>query len=270
VVAITLSGIVVAFAAMFIVMPVRQYQAQSRRAELVDSADAVLRLVGRDVRAALPNSVRVVDGGATVSLEVLNVVDAVRYRSSGATANASTQLDFSSPDTTFDVLSQFDGISRPYSPVGHYLAIYNVGVPGADAYSLSNVITPVGTTIAIDTSPAAPSEDRITIAPAFRFAYESPGRRVYLVSGPVKYVCDETLGTIRRYSGYAIPAAPSTTAPGGLSVVNALVASNVSDCQFDYIAGTSTRAGLVTLRVTLNKDGESIWLLHQVHVENAP
>jgi MSHA biogenesis protein MshO len=201
---------------------------------------------------------------------VLNVVDAVRYRASGATADANTQLDFSSPDTTFDVLSQFDGISRPYSPPGHFLAIYNVGVPGADAYSLANVITPSGTTISIDTSPANANEDRVTIAPAFRFAYESPGRRVYLVSGPVKYLCNQTLGTIRRYSGHSIVAAPSTTAPGGPGVTNALVANNVANCQFDYIAGTSTRAGLVTLRVTINKDGESIWLLHQVHVENAP
>jgi MSHA biogenesis protein MshO len=270
VIAISLAGIVIAFAAMFIVTPVNSYRAQARRAELVDSADAVLRLIGRDARAALPNSIRILDSGTTVALEMLNSVDAVRYRSTGSTADANTQLDFASLDTTFDTLSLFDGITRPYSPSGHYLAIYNVGVPGADAYSLSNVITPANTSITIDTSPAAANEDRVTIAPAFRFAYESPGQRVYLVSGPVKYLCDEVSGTLRRYSGYAVAASASTSAPGGAGVVNALVARNVAACQFDYIAGTSTRAGLVTLRVTFNKDGESIWLLHQVHVENAP
>jgi MSHA biogenesis protein MshO len=133
---------------------------------------------------------------------------------------------------------------------------------------LTNVITPVGTIITIDST--TPGEDTVTLSPSFKFAYGSPGRRVYLVSGPVKYLCNQTSGTLRRYSGYAISATPSTIAPGGVGVVNALVANNVSGCQFDYTPGTAQRAGLVTLRVTINKDGESIWLVHQVHVENAP
>ena len=273
VIAISLAGIVVAFAAMFIITPVNSYQAQARRAELVDAADAVLRLVGRDARAALPNSIRIVDNGSVVALEMLAAVDAVRYRASGATADPSQELDFASPDTSFASLSLFDGIARPFTTNTHYLSIYNVGVPGADAYSLSNVITPAGTSITIDSSPT-PGEDQITIAPAFRFAYGSPGQRVYLVSGPITYLCDENANTLRRYSGYAIAANQSNRDSAGeltgAGASSAMVANNVTACQFDYVPGTSTRAGLVTLRITLNKDGESIWLLHQVHVENAP
>jgi MSHA biogenesis protein MshO len=274
IIAISLSGIVIAFAAMFILTPVKSYQAQARRAELVDSADAVLRLVGRDVRAALPNSIRVVDTGTVVALEMLAAVDGVRYRDSGATADASQELDFSSPDDSFATLSQFDGITRPFSPPGYYLSIYNVGVPGADAYSLTNVITPPTTTITIKTNPAAPNEDLITLSSKFQFAYGSPGHRVYLVSGPVTYLCDETAQTIRRYSGYSI--APSQSSRDSAAELNAagasssLVANNITSCQFDYIAGAAQRAGLVTLRITISKSGESIWLVHQVHVENVP
>jgi MSHA biogenesis protein MshO len=273
VVAISLSGIVVAFAAMFILSPVQAYQGQARRAELVDSADALLRLIGRDARAALPNSIRTTVNGSTKALELLAAVDAVRYRDSGATTDPTQELDFGSPDNSFASLSQFDGITRPFSTTSHYLAIYNVGIPGADAYSLSNVITPVNTTITINNS-STPGEDLITLSPSFRFAYGSPGHRVYLVSGPVTYLCDETARTVRRYSGYSIASSQSSrdsaaelTSAGASS---ALVANNISSCQFDYSAGTAQRAGLVTLRVTINKDGESIWLLNQVHVENAP
>jgi MSHA biogenesis protein MshO len=240
---------------------------------LVDSADAVLRLVGRDVRSALPNSIRVVDNGTVVALELLAALDAVRYRDSGATANPAQELDFGSPDTSFASLSQFDGITRPFTTTQYYLSIYNVGVPGADAYSLSNVITPAGTSITINNSATA-GEDLITISPAFRFAYGSPGHRVYLVSGPVTYLCDETAHTIRRYSGYSIAAnqASRDTAAelNGAGASSSLIASNITACQFDYVPGTAQRAGLVTLRVTINKDGESIWLVNQVHVENAP
>jgi MSHA biogenesis protein MshO len=271
VVTIALSGIVVAFAAMFIITPVESYRSQARRAELVDSADAVLRLVGRDVRVALPNSVRVVDTGNIVALELLAAVDAVRYRDSGATADATQELDFGSPDGSFASLSQFDGITRPFTTTSYYLSIYNVGVPGATAYSLSgttNVITPAGTRITIDTSPVNANEDQITLQPAFQFAYGSPGHRVYLVSGPVSYLCDKTAQTIRRYNAYSIVPAQPTSFPA--SVANSLIANNVTDCQFDYLAGIAQRAGLVTLRITINKSGESIWLVHQVHVENAP
>jgi MSHA biogenesis protein MshO len=273
VIAISLAGIVVTFAAMFIIVPVKSYQSQARRAELVDSADAVLRLVGRDVRAALPNSIRVTTNGSVVALEMLSAVDAVRYRDSGATADPTQELDFSSPDGSFASLSQFDGITRPFTTTTSYLSIYNVGVPGADAYSLSNVITPAGTTITIDNSATA-GEDLITMSPAFRFAYGSPGHRVYLVSGPVTYLCDQTANTIRRYSGYSIAANQSSRDSAGelnaAGATSSAVANNITACQFDYTPGTAQRAGLVTLRITINKAGESIWLVHQVHVENAP
>ena len=277
VIAISLSAIVVAFAAMFIVTPVNSYQAQARRAELVDSADSVLRLVGRDVRAALPNSIRVIRTGNVVALELLSAVDGVRYRTAGPTANAVTnagqELDFTSPDGSFATLSLFDGIARPFSTTTHYLAIYNVGVPGADAYSMTNVITPPGTTITINTSAVTANEDVVTMNPQFKFAYPSPANRVFLVSGPVSYLCDETARTIRRYSEYGIASDQTTRDADGdfpLGTTRSLVATNVSACQFDYAAGTAQRAGLVTLRITINKAGESVWLVHQVHVENAP
>ena len=273
VISISLCAIVVAFAAMFIVTPVNSYKAQERRAEMVDAADAVLRLVGRDVRAALPNSIRVIKTGNVSALELLAAADAVRYRSTGATSDPTQDLDFSSPDGSFATLSLFDGITRPYTTTTQYLSIYNVGVPGADAYSLTNVITPPGTTITISSS-TTPNEDLVTLSPTFRFTYTSPGQRLYLVSGPVTYLCDETAQTIRRYSGYSIAAAQTSRDSNGELVsagaASSLVANRVIACQFDYAAGTAQRAGLVTLRVTINKDGESVWLVHQVHVENAP
>jgi MSHA biogenesis protein MshO len=273
VIAISLTGIVVAFATMFIVTPVKSYQAQARRAELVDATDAVLRLVGRDVRAALPNSVRVANNGAVVALEILSAVGAVRYRDSGATADPAQELDFTAADGSFAALNQFQDITRPFSTTQHYLSIYNVGITGADAYSLSNVMTPTGTTITINNSATA-NEDLITLSPAFKFAYNSPSRRVYLVAGPVTYLCDTTAQTIRRFSGYTIAASQSSRDSASeltsAGATNALVATNVTACQFDYAAGAAQRAGLVTLRVTVSKEVESIWLVNQVHVENAP
>jgi MSHA biogenesis protein MshO len=276
VIAISLTGIVISFIAMFIVAPVRAYNAQARRAELVDAADAVLRLMGRDIRAALPNSVRVTQTGSVFAIEMLNAVDGVQYRNTGSTVNPAQELDFGSPDNSFATLSKFDNITRGV-PLNYRLSIYNVGVPGADAYSSTNVITPATTTVTItDNTPA--TEDLVTLSSSFQFAYPSPGKRVFLVSGPVTYLCDESANTLRRYAGYSTDAIhanrDSAAELNSAGATSSLVANRVSDCQFDYAAGTATRAGLATLRVTFSYTSEgrteSIWLLHQVHVENAP
>ena len=59
VITLVISTIVVSFVSLFISGPVRGFADQARRARLVDAADAALERIGRDVRRALPNSVRV-------------------------------------------------------------------------------------------------------------------------------------------------------------------------------------------------------------------
>jgi MSHA biogenesis protein MshO len=275
--AMTVATIVVAFMALFMTKPVDAYQSQTRRAELVDSADSVMRLVARDVRSALPNSVRVTINGSVVALEMLNALDAVRYRDTDTTTLPDQELDLSAPDGAFATLGQFD-VANGFSSAAHYLSIYNVGVPGANAYSLTGVITPTGTTIGIDNSVAGQSA--VTMNPAFQFAYGSPGNRVFLVSGPVTYLCNTATQTIDRYTGYSIAAnqadrdtANELTTAGGSS---ARVANNVTDCNIMYSAGTAQRAGLVTFDLTIGRTSslsstvERVRLLYQVHVENVP
>ncbi|MCQ4322521.1 type II secretion system protein GspJ [Stutzerimonas stutzeri] len=50
----------------------------------------------------------------------------------------------------------------------------------------------------------------------------------------------------------------------------ALVVDSLSGCTFSYVPGSNTRNGLVTLRLSLSKEGETITLVQQVHVDNAP
>ena len=45
----------------------------SRRSALGDTADLALRRMSRDLKAALPNSVRITNAGGTMLLEYLNL-----------------------------------------------------------------------------------------------------------------------------------------------------------------------------------------------------
>ena len=273
VVVIVLSTIVVSFMAMFIVVPVQGYVDQVRRAALVDVAENSLSRIARDIHRALPNSIRITSSGSVVALEMINTVDGVRYREQPPPDDDTKQLNFSAADDAFNSVGVFTGVSKPFSSSSHYLSVYNVGVPGANAYELVNVITPPGTQINIDTDAIA-GEDNVTLSPAFQFAYGSPSRRIFLVDGPLSYLCDLSAGTLTRYSGYSITGSQSNRDSAAELVAagasDTLVADHVSACSLAYAPGTSQRASLVTLQIAVTDTAETISLLHQVHVNNAP
>lgn len=277
IVTLSLTAIVVSFMSTFIGAPVHAYRDQTRRAEMVDSADAVLRLMTRDVRGALPNSVRVSVNGNFVALELLATVDATRYRDNDASTAPAQELDFSADDDAFATLGEFD-IPGDLATSQYYLSIYNVGVSGANAYEpFSRVITPAGTAIGI-VNPGT-GESQVTLNPPFHFIHGSPARRVFLVSGPVTYLCNTGTGTLTRYARYPIdlPQRDTAGAFAADGISGTTVANDLGACQFSYNPGTAARAGLVTLAITVTRNDvtwssqpESVRLLQQVHVENAP
>ncbi len=273
VITIALTTIVVSFMSVFIAGPVRAYTDQGRRAELVDVAENSLRRIARDVRRALPNSIRVSATGSIVAIEMLNTVDGARYRDRPPPGNPSKRLQFSSPDDAFNSVGVFRNIAVPFSSTTHYLSIYNVGVPGADAYELANVITPPGTRIDIAADSVA-GEHNVQLTPAFQFAFASPGKRVYLIDEPVSYLCDTGSGTLVRYSGYSIASSHADRDSGaellGAGASATVIADQVSSCAAAYAPGTAQRAGLVSLGIDVSDAGETVSLLHQVHVDNVP
>ena len=269
VVTIAVGAVVVAFMAMFIVMPMNAYTAQTRRAGLVDASDSALRFMARDIRSALPNSVRVASSGTVTALELLATADGARYQDNGPVSNPALALDFTTASGAFATTVPFTQLTLPFSSNAYFLSIYNVGVPGANAYQMTNVITPAGTTITVSAG-ATSNQNLVTLNPPFQFAYGSPEKRVYLVSGPVSYLCDTSAGTLTRYSGYAIASTQPTSAAAMSGAAAALVAANVASCSFTYSAGTAQRNALATLSLQIAQSGESVQLLNEVQVVNAP
>jgi MSHA biogenesis protein MshO len=262
----------VSFVSLFISGPVRGFADQARRVRLVDATDAALDRMARDIRRALPNSVRTTTSGTVTALELLSTVDGARYRVQPPGTDLQI-LDLATADTSWNVLGPFTQVTKPFTSTSHYLAVYNVGVPGADAYALADVITPAGRTITI-AADGSTGEDRVTVSGGFRFAYASPTQRVFLVDTPVTYLCDTGAGTLLRYQGYSIAnsqaARDSHGELLGAGATATLMANQLTSCAFVYTAGTAERAGLVSLQITVQAQGERVSLLSQVHVDNTP
>lgn len=259
---IALTGIVGVMVASFVRQPIDAYVDTARRAELTDVADVALRRIARELRTALPNSVRVsTDGAGNNYIEFLPVRSAGRYRAAAAATGSTDPLDFNSnTDNSFDVLGP-----TVTAVAGDQLVIHNLGLPGADAYE--------GTSRrALSSTGTALSSLAYTVG-GTQFPYASPNNRFQIVSTPVSFVCGN--GSLRRYAGYAIQATqPNAAGAGALSITaganNALLTASVSSCAFTYNAAATTRNAVVTLRLTLASGGENISLLQQVQVENSP
>jgi len=287
IVVIVLSGIIAGVLGMFIVRPIRGYDDQVRRATLVDAAEGALRRMQRDVRQALPNSIRLRELATTAvcsatstgcALELLHTADGGRYRENADSICAGANLlDFSAADTSFDMTGSLQNSAVGNFPGGTRVVIYNLGQTGGNAYAGADVITPSGTVSLSQPNAgnANPScrNDRITF-PAFQFRFRSPTQRFFIVDTPVTYLCNTTTGTLTRYSSYSITAAQPTSAGAAPlnAAASAVLVDRVSRCNITYATGTDTRAGLATLDLTVTIAGsnESVRLLHQVHVDNAP
>lgn len=253
VVVIVIIGILAALGGQLIVGPVTGYVDLARRTRLVDQAEMALRRMQRDLRQALPNSIRIAGGGQY--LELLHTVDGGRYRRYQDPAPGGDDiLDFSLADNGFDVL----GALRATPSAGQNLVVYNIvatGLSGNAYAALPDNRALIG---------AGSSLSHINLAPAFDFGLSSPYQRFFILDGPVTYACEG--GMLNRYAGYVIASGQATPPVGAPS----LVTRGISSCSFSYDPGTHQRAGLVTLELSLAEAGETITLLHQVHVVNAP
>src|SRR5450830_1646401 len=87
---IAIIGIIAGMVAVFITKPVQGYIDTVRRAELTDAADVALRRLTRDVRLALPNSLRTTAGG----FEFIMTKAGGRYRDENDGSTAGNVLSF--------------------------------------------------------------------------------------------------------------------------------------------------------------------------------
>jgi MSHA biogenesis protein MshO len=275
VIVIAIMAILAVFMVFFLDTPVEAYMAQSRRAVLVDSADHVLRSVAADVRTALPSSLRSGAAGNVVAVEMLSTVGVARYygpnEKSGLppAQEALEELSIGSADTDFYTLGQFVSVNGAYLAIGTQTTI-----PGA--YSFGNVMTPLPKSFAV--SPVgATVEDWVHFAGAgFDFAPppDSPTNSVFVVSGPVSYLCDTGQHTLQRYSGYTVTAAQPLTdaALMAAGATRGLIAQNVSACTVSIVPAPASGAFdmLLILEVTLASSGETLTVFDEAAPEYVP
>ena len=257
---IVVMGVIGATLAAFIRKPVDAYFDTVRRAALTDVADTAVRRISRDIGGALPNSIR---NPSSSCIEFIPTRTGGRYRAepdalvAGNQANAI--LDFSAPDTSFNMLAN-NSLLPPEEQIraNDVVVVYNLGIAGADAYAGDNT--------SVVSAVSSGTESTITIA-AKQFPLASPVGRFHVVPGDqkiVSFVCNA--GRLLRSSNHAY----NNSCPTSGATV-AVLADKVSSCSFVYNASDLQRNGLVQMTMTVtDSSGELVSLYHEVHVGNTP
>jgi MSHA biogenesis protein MshO len=279
IIVIVIIGALSAVVAVFIRAPVQGYVDSVGRAEVSDQADLALRRMARDIRLALPNSIRVNTAGTAI--EFLLTKTGGRYLAV-EDEGSGQPLDFLHPAPappvypSFTVVGPMPGTSTVAA--GDYVVVNNLG-PGlapADAYQFSQANRNIAVVRAYDAANSLITLQDNPFAAQTPTPLPSPNQRFQVVSGPVSYVCaaraDGTL-EITRQSGYSISVNQNVPPQGAQSI--AVLASRIDDCShvFQYDTAAAQRSALVIVALALrtrNQADPPIRLVQQVHVDNTP
>jgi len=285
IIVIVITGILAGMVAVFITKPVQGYVDSVRRAELTDAADVALRRITRDVRLALPNSLRLKDSSnATVAscvaadecyIEFIMTKSGGRYRDPADGSTGGNFLDFTgtltnpscSSSLCFDILGT-SPTNPPNITNSDSIVVYNLGAgyTPADAYAGDNRATVTITSgtpyYATMTTNVFASQSPPLPSPNSRFQVVGQNDRV------VRYGC--VSGALTRSSGCDFTT--TTTCTTSAVLAGSASAEPKATCELDYQANATGRNGLLYIKLTLTDtpSDESVSLFQQIHVDNSP
>ena len=259
---IVITGIIGGMVAIFLKAPIQQYIDVGRRAVLTDTADSAILRMARDVRTAVPNSVRVTGTCPICAAEFLPTKDGGRYRANTGGNNNILIFGPSLGTTAFDIV----GTGIPIVANTDYIVVGSVESDGVPAYdqTANGVLRKVtamsnGNTTVTFATPALPGFAQLT-SQRFDVVDGTQQAVTYACQG-VNTVNQNGTGQLVRYWNYGFTHTLSTTP--------VILANNVSGCTIDYTPATQ-RFGLLAIRLTLTSGGESVSLYNEIHVNNAP
>lgn len=257
---IIIMGVIGATASMFIKAPIDAYFANAQRASMTDMADTTVRRMARDIRKALPNSIRTpVTAPLGQCLEFITTKTGGRYRADVDASGHGDILDFTAADISFNMLdsNSVRPADQRIAP-GDVIAVYNLGIPGVDAYNQDN--TAVVTSTVSETG--FPVESTVNIASKL-FPLASGSNRFHVIPADEKivaYVC--SAGNLHR--------TVSTTFNSNCPANGPILARHISACSFDYSGSDLQRNALIRMVIQFTESGETVSLQHEVNVNNTP
>lgn len=237
IVVIVILSILAVFGSQFVITTTQNYEQTRTRALLVNTGRQALEQMTRQLRGALPYSVRVINGGNCLQFMPIAgggiYLTAVPDAANGAPA--SNSIAVSSHQEEFGN--------------AHWVSI--------GAMSANEIYGPGASLRAL----AARSETNLTLSSSFSWQRNSINRRFYLLDNPQAF-CVQA-GNLNFFSNLNI-AAPGFNDP-------VLMAQNVTaTTPFDLTVGSENRNTIVVIDLDFTSGGETVNFRQQVMIRNVP
>lgn len=226
------------------------YIERSRQQDVSASARLALEIIVREVREALPNSIRVIgSSGSAQCLEFMPIVAGSYYLRpvAGLSISSLNLVDFN------------------YANDGSFLSIYPVAT--ADLYAASSGSLALLSSVAATVDAGANDKTRaVTLTAPASFAQDSPRRRAYLVGNPVSF-CLNAAGQLRRHQNYGRLVSQSLS-PNSGSLLSENLKLNLT--VFTYLPASLQRNALVRIELAWAWVDTDFGLKHSLQLRNLP
>ncbi|WP_338725930.1 type II secretion system protein [Shewanella baltica] len=258
---ILILGILVVGVSSFIIFGTRIFVESSSVDQVLSQSRFAVERMTRELRSALPNSVRVNTDSLTYQcIEFVPIETSTTYLTMPIIPAAAASTGIVILDNTASAIR-----------VNQFVWVYPL--VDADVYSSARQKRAQVKTIAI-----SGNQVTLTFTAPTRFAEASPRQRIYFGSSPVSYCFEKGASgndlQIVRYAGYnfnGVQPNPATMGTGVLmaqSVANRL--DNSHDLPLILTPSSLVNNAMVHLQPRFNVNGETFQYRHQVQVINVP
>lgn len=258
---ILILGILVVGVSSFIIFGTRIFVESSSVDQVLSQSRFAIERMTRELRSAVPNSVRLNGNGLTYQCVEFVPIEA-------STTYLAMPITPSTAALTGTVI--LDNLTSMIA-ANQYVWIYPL--TDSDVYNSARQKR-----AQINTVSSAANQVTLTFTANTRFAEASPRQRIYFASAPVSYCFEKVSSTnelaLMRYTGYGVNASqptPSDMSSGVLmaqSVANVL--SNNADLPLILTPSSLVNNAMVHLQPRFNVNGETFQYRHQVQVINVP
>lgn len=244
IISIVVTVIIAGVAYPIIIYSTRSYNQQVYRKEVSSRARLALERIARELRTAVPNSIRITTN--------LNTNDTLEF------GNSVFLSTYSAISGTVSPYILQDDSGTPSIPDASFIVIYNTSPSQYYSYS-SAASTSTFQVTSVNAAAGTIQFASPTTKP------ESPYSRYVLSDTPVCYSL-EADNTLYRYSGYN----PSITQNHTGAANKNLLIDHITGLEFNYIPGALSNAGLVMINMTVSVGNATMNFHQEVHIRNAP
>ncbi|MEY8199542.1 MAG: prepilin-type N-terminal cleavage/methylation domain-containing protein [Colwellia sp.] len=268
IIVIIILGIMSVGLAGFITLSTQSYLNVTERDELLANARFSVERLNREIRNALPHSVRVKNSTTSQCIEFVPIVASTVYTAIAVAPEAAVNSLSVIP---FELENGDDYSCNAGNSCDDVVIVYPIN--NTDIYQ--DHTDNSGKAFEINKYPAASSSE-IQLKQTATFNEHSPTQRAYIINSPVSYCINGTAKTLTRYTNYGVKIAqdlpPSIVSSPTLE--SSLMANKLSfdgnDLPFTVLPASLQRNAVVQIKLNFTRDDEQVVFDNAIHINNTP